>query len=446
MLDLKLLRTIPEKINQNCLARRVNVDVAALVELDKKVQAQLKQVETHRALRNRLSEDISKVPHDQRAALIAEATKIKEELVGYEAQLKSMEAELVAKFVAVPNLLADDVPPGTGDDDHVELAVWLPKTGYLPKNKLGIGAHSNQYMPSKAFNMLDHIQLGKNLDIIDIEQSAVVSGSRFCYLKNEAVLLQDALAALLKQKLHLEKFIPMMVPLLVKERVLFGTSHFPEGRDQVYKIETDYVENNGDLFLVGSSEPPLFAFYMDKTIKSQELPIKMYALTSCFRSEVGSWGKDVKGIKRVHQFDKLEMDIICHPSKSYEVMDYLRSINEWLFQTLELPYRIIYKCAGDCGYNATHKQYDQELWLPGQHEFIEIGSNTNTTDYQARRMNIRYTESSQSSYVHTVNDTGIPFGRMLIALLENYQQEDGSVIVPEALRPYMYGIDVLKPK
>ncbi len=168
------------------------------------------------------------------------------------------------------------------------------------------------------------------------------------------------------------------------------------------------------------------------------LPVKMFAYTHCFRSEVGSWGNDVRGIKRVHQFDKLEMDMITHPDKSYEAMEYLRSINEWFMQQLELPYRIINKCSGDCGYNATALQYDLEGWLSTQGEFIELGSNTNATDYQARRMNIKYLDKNNNrEFAHTVNDTGIPMGRMLIAILDNYQEKDGTVTIPKVLQEYM---------
>jgi seryl-tRNA synthetase len=163
----------------------------------------------------------------------------------------------------------------------------------------------------------------------------------------------------------------------------------------------------------------------------------MFALTHCFRSEVGSWGKDVRGIKRVHQFDKLEMDIVCAPQESNNILEYLRGINEWFMQQLELPYRIILKCAGDCGYNATHKQYDLEGWLPAQGEFIELGSNTNATDYQSRRLNIQINTPEGKVFAHTVNDTGIPMGRMLITIMDNYQNADGSVTIPKVLQPYM---------
>ncbi len=437
MLDIKYIRTFPEKVKEAVKLKKVkNVNVDEIVDLDKVRLDMLLKVETHRGLRNKLSEDISKVEKKEREKLLAEATMLKTELKKFEDDLKIIENQLNEKLLHLPNILAEDVPIGDSDDDHLELAAWIPGSGYLSKDKLGKGPHSAKHMPKALFNLKDHLELGKSLDIIDVEQSAQTSGSRFCYLKNDAVLLQDALASLLKEKLLSEGFIPMIVPLLMKERVLIGTSHLQD-RDQIYKIEDEFVENNEKLFLVGSSEPSLFAYYMDKVLEESKLPIKMYALTSCFRSEVGSWGKDVRGIKRVHQFDKLEIDMVTTPEGSLEAMEYLRSINEWFYQALGLPYRIIYKCSGDCGYLATHKQYDTEVWLPSQEEFIEVGSNTSTTDFQARRLNIKYKSGDGLRFVHTVNDTGCPMGRVIIAIIDNYQQKDGTIKVPEALQKYM---------
>jgi seryl-tRNA synthetase len=221
----------------------------------------------------------------------------------------------------------------------------------------------------------------------------------------------------------------------VREPALYGTSHFPEGREQVYAIETSNVEEGSRLFLVGSSEPSNFSFFAGRTLPESALPVKVFAATPCFRSEVGSWGKDVKGIKRVHQFDKVEMNAVCTPEQSSEMYELFRTVNEWLLQTLELPYRIVDKVGGDAGYLATARQRDVEAWLSGTHEFMEVMTDTNTTDYQARRLNIRYrAEDGKTYFCNTVNDTGCAMGRMLIAILDQYQQKDGSVKVPEALR------------
>ncbi len=430
MLDIKFIREHPEEVEKNLKFRGSKISLSEVLTIDKKHRELLLQVESLRAERNQVP--AGKPTPDQ-----LEALKIKkDQLKKLEEEMTAAEKELLDKLSRLPNMSSPDMPEGKGDPDHIELAVWLPESGYLEKNKLGKGANATQYMPKKVGK--HHVDLGKDLDIIDIEQSAITSGSRFAYLKGDAALLQYALFELLKTKLIAEGFEPMIVPVLVKEQVLFGTSHFPEGRDQVYEIKTEFVENNSQLFLVGSSEPSLFAYYMNKTLSEKDLPKKFFAYTHCFRSEVGSWGKDVRGIKRVHQFDKLEMDALTTEDKSREMMEYLRSINEWLMQQLKLPYRVINKCSHDCGYNATYLQYDLEGWLPTQGEFIELGSNTDAWDYQARRMNITYKDAdNKKKFVHTVNDTGIPMGRMIITILDNYQNPDGSVTVPEVLRKYM---------
>ncbi|HJZ05648.1 serine--tRNA ligase [Candidatus Amesbacteria bacterium RIFCSPHIGHO2_01_FULL_48_32] len=437
MIDIRLIREQPDLVQKNVDFRGGKISVAQALEADKHYLKLLKQVEEIRALRN-LQPGTKPTPEELKK-LRAQREKLKK----LEDNLEIAKTQARDLLARIPNMSSPDMPEGNGDPDHVELAVWLPSEGYLPKSKLGKGLNSAQHMPKKTG--LHHVDLGKKLDIIDIEQSALTSGSRFAYLKGDAALLQFALFELFKNKLISEGFEPMIVPVLVKEEVLFGTSHFPEGRDQVYEIETHNVENQQRLFLVGSSEPPLFAYYMNKTLKEKDLPKKFFAYTQCFRSEVGSWGKDVRGVKRVHQFDKLEIDALTTQEGSREMMEYLRGINEWLMQQLKLPYRVINKCSRDCGYNATYLQYDLEGWLPTQGEFIELGSNTDAWDYQARRMNIQYVNTGQKKYVHSVNDTGIPMGRMIVTILDNYQNPDGSVTVPEVLRPYM-GKDKILPK
>lgn len=436
MLDIKFIRENPDHVQKNVNFRGGKVTVAEVLEADRKRREFIQQVESLRASRNQSSkakpspEEIAKLRQDR------------ETLKNLEEQLQIAQLEFFDKLARLPNMSSPEMPEGNGDPDHLELAVWLPESGFLSKEKLGKGLNAAQYMPKKSGK--HHVDLGKDLDIIDTEQSAKTSGSRFAYLKGDAALLQFSLFEFFKTKLLSEGFTPMIVPVLVREKVLFGTSHFPEGRDQVYEIAAHNVEENTQLFLVGSSEPSLFAYYMGKTLEEDNLPIKMFAYTQCFRSEVGSWGKDVRGIKRVHQFDKLEIDAITAAEKSSEMMEYLRGLNEWLMQQLKLPYRIVNKCSGDCGYNATYLQYDLEGWLPSQGEFIELGSNTNATDYQARRLNIHYSNRpGQKQLVHTVNDTGIPMGRMIITILDNYQNPDGSVKIPKVLQQYI-GKDVIR--
>ena len=439
MLDLNFIRENVELVKENTKKRKSEADIDQILELDQKRREALLKVENLRAGVNAYSKS-GKPPVED----IERLKKVKEEIQSLEEDLKVVETDLTEKLAWVPNISSPDMPEGTGEEDNVELKVWIPESGYLEQEKLGKGNNSAQYMPEK--QGLHHQDLGEKLDIIDNKQSALTSGSRFVYLKNEAVILQYAIFQMMSKKLLADGFVPMIPPLLVKEKVLFGTSHFPEGKDQVYKIETENVEEKTDLYLVGSSEPALFAYFMNRTVSEDELPAKMFAMTPCFRSEVGSWGKDVRGIKRVHQFDKLDMDVVCTQEQSTEIMEYLLSINEWLLQELKIPYRVVNKSKGDAGYFASFKQYDVEAWLPTQGEFMEGMTDTNATDYQARRLNIKYVQKDGSKkYAHTVNDTGAAMGRLLIAIMDNYQQEDESIKTPDALLPFVNFTEI-KPK
>lgn len=448
MLDIRFIREHPEEVKQNILNRRVDsakADVNKFLLLDARKRDLQKEIEKLREQRNKLAKELD----DERKRTpekVEEGKKLKDGVAVLEEELKTVEKDWQQIMNWIPNMLAPDVPLGKDENDNLEIKAWTPRDGHFPREKLGLKDFSRKWMPVHGFTAKDHVDLGKRLDIIDVEQSALVSGSRFYYLKNEATLLQYAVFELLKNKLLQEGFTPMVVPLLVKDKVLYGTSHFPGDADQVYKIENKYVEEGHDLYLVGSSEPSLFAYYMSKVLDEKDLPQKFFAVTSCFRSEVGSWGKDVRGIKRVHQFDKLEMDTITLPDKSEEMMESLLSINEWLLQELELPYHVILMCSGDAGYFATYKKYDFEVWLPVQKTFMEMGSDTNASDFQARGFDTKYVDKSgRKRFVHHVNDTGITGPRTIIAILENYQNPDGSVTVPKVLQDYL-GKKVITPK
>jgi seryl-tRNA synthetase len=344
------------------------------------------------------------------------------------------------------------MPEGRGQEDNIELVAWVPGKGYLHASLLGKGNDSAKHMPQSpvhaegGFEPLHYTELGERLGGVDTLQAGKVSGSRFAYILGDIALMQMGINRMLTDELIRRGYTPIIPPLLVRERSLYGTSHFPEGRDQVYEIKTDNVEEPLPLFLVGSSEPANFSYFMDRTLDEAELPIKVFASTPCFRSEAGSWGKDTKGIKRVHQFDKIEMNAVTTEGQSAEAYAEFGEINEWLLQQLQLPYRIVDKCTGDAGYLATYRQRDVEVWMSGSGEYMEVMTDTNTTDYQARRLNIRYRDGSGAlKFAHTVNDTGCAMGRMLIAILDNYQQPDGSVKVPEALAAYL-GKDRLTAK
>lgn len=439
MLDLKYVRQNLEEVKQNVINRKSTAKVDEVIRLD---DHRIKLASQIDAMRRDLKSQSKQKPD---AATIAKLRLLGEDIQKLESELSQVEQDLKREAALLPNQTASVMPVGKGEEDNEEVVVWIPNQGYLAKDKLGVGNHSAQHMPKLHFGGSHHLDLGENLGLIDSKQGAKVSGSRFAYLVDGAAVLENALVQLLSQELLHHEFIWVDPPLLVKEPILFGTSHFPEGRDQVYHIGNENVEEGQELFLVGSSEPSLFGYGLDRTFTREQLPLKMFAITPCFRSEVGSWGKDVRGIKRVHQFNKLEMDVICAPTDSGAIFEELRGYNEWLLQQLGLPYRVIHKCTGDCGYLATYDQYDVEVWMPSQQEFMETMTDTLATDYQARRLAIKYvTETGERQFVHTVNNTGVALGRMVAAILDNFQQPDGSVVVPEALRPWV-GREVLVP-
>lgn len=434
MLDINYIRSNIDKVKENILNRRFDpkkADIDKLMELDAEKGKLQVEIDELRAKRNELSKGGKP---DQ--AVIDQGREIKVKLN----ELEEAQREIMKKWqeimAYIPNQALDDVPVGKDETGNIELKAWRPG-GYV--EKLGGYDGSKDEMPQTGTNNnikpIPHWEIGKKLDIIDLEAGAKVSGSRFYYLKKDGVLLMYALFDALMKKLLKEGFTPMYVPILVREKALFGTSHFPADADQVYEINTDLVEDKNKLYLIGSSEPSLFAYHMDSVIDKDALPIKMMAQTSCFRSEAGSWGKDVRGIKRMHQFEKMEMDMIIEGSleKSIETHEYLLGINEWLLQELELPYHVINMCTGDLGYAAAAKKYDIEVWLPSEGTFMEVMSDSITTDFQSRRLNIKYMDGDKRSYVHTVNNTGATH-RLLIAIIEHYQQEDGSIKVPKILQ------------
>ncbi len=445
MLDINFIKNNRDRVKEVVEQKGVkNVDIDSILSFYDDYLDTLKKVESKRNERNDISANISKVSEGERDLLLTEATKIKNELSILETNLTDLKNKLDVLIPQIPNIVSDEMPVGKTEHDNLVIKVWNPGTGYV-EIKEPLKYDDVSYAPKENFKHKDHIDLGTTLDVIDIEQSGKVSGSRFCYLKNEAVLIQDAISSILKNELVNRGFIPMIPPLLVKERSLFGTSHFPEGRSQVYEIKSENVEEGNSLFLVGSAEPSNFSYFMDKVLKEENLPIKVYAQTTCFRSEVGSWGKDVKGIKRVHQFDKLEMNCVCTEEQERKIFDEFMEINEWLFQKLEIPYRVVNKCTGDCGYNASYFQYDIEAWRPSEKEYMEVGTDTMTTDYQARRLNIKYKTPDGHKFARTVNDTGVAFGRAILSILENHQQENGSVNIPESLHKYT-GFKNILPK
>jgi seryl-tRNA synthetase len=451
MIDARLARQNADRLREIIRLRRVDPSRAdldrwlALDERRRALQAEIDAVNSEK-------KQVASLGKADPEAARAKGQELRERSRKLEAESDAVTAEWNQILQWFPNWIDPEMPHGASEEDNVEECAWIPAVGYLGPEKLGRGNHSAQYMPQsplhasgEEFKPLHYSELGEILGGVDTLQGGKVSGSRFAYILGDVALMQFAIQRLLIDELVRRGYTPIIPPLLVRERSLFGTSHFPEGRDQVYEIKTDNVEEPLPLFLVGSSEPANFSYFMDRTLDADDLPVRIFASTPCFRSEAGSWGKDVRGIKRVHQFDKIEMNSVCSEEQSMAMYDEFREINEWLLQTLELPYRIVDKCTGDAGYLATYRQRDVEVWMSGSREYMEVMTDTNTTDYQARRLNIRYKGPEGTRLCHTVNDTGCAMGRMLIAVMDNYQQADGSVVLPKALVPLM-DKDRLTPK
>jgi seryl-tRNA synthetase len=359
---------------------------------------------------------------------------LKQQIKIIEEDFSKHDAAFSRELLKLPNIPSENMPVGFGEPDNIVIKAWTKESGeVIPQDIDDVS-----FISKNNFVYKDHLELGKIHDMIDTEKSSEVSGSRFSYLKKDAVYLQDAISQILKQKLKMHSFFPMIPPLMVLDKALYGTSHFPEGKDQVYQIKNENIEEGRELFLVGSSEPANFAYFSNSVLSENELPKKFYAQTTCFRSEVGSWGRDVRGIKRVHQFDKLEMNAITTKQQADEMFNELVGINEWLLQQLELPYRVVNKCTGDSGYNASYFQYDLEVYRFATNEWMETMTATNTSDFQSRRLNIKYRDSAgKLNYAFTLNDTGVAFGRIILAIMENHQDEHGNIIIPEILRPIL---------
>jgi seryl-tRNA synthetase len=444
MIDVREIRSHPDGLREAIRLRKVDPNLADLdrwLELDdrkRQLQVDIDALNGEKKQLARLGKSDPEQAREQGQRLREKGKQMEQEMNAITSQWQ----QILDWF---PNWPHPEMPAGESDAENVEIKAWLPGSGYLDGSLLGTGEESAAAMPehpchaaSADFTPLHHAELGTMLGGVDTLQGAKVSGSRFAYLIGDIARMQYGLTQLLADELLRRGYDMVVPPLLVRERSLYGTSHFPEGRDQVYEIKSHNVEEDVPLFLVGSSEPTNFSYFMDRTLDEQELPVKVFAATSCFRSEAGSWGKDVKGIKRVHQFDKIEMNCVCLPDQSDAIYEEFSEINEWLLQTLQLPYRVVEKCAGDAGYLASHRQRDLDVWLSGSGEYMEVMTDTNTTDYQARRLNIRFKgEKGGPKFCHTVNDTGCAMGRMLIAIMDNYQQAEGDVLVPEALRRVM---------
>ena len=414
MLDIKFIRQNPAKIKQGCKNKQVKIDIDRLLELDKKRREYLKETESLRAEENRLSYLISKeVDPTKRDELLRRAQQIKAGARDYEKSLKEATPEFEKLMLEIPNLPFDDVPVGKDERDNVV----LKEVGKRPKFKL---------------KPKDYLEIAEKLDLIDIKRAAKISGTRFGFLKKEAAWLEFALINLAYETLVKEGFIPIVPPVMIKPEIAKGMG-YPEQFDgeEAYFIEKD------KLFLIGTSEQSMGAMHSGEIFGEKELPKRYLGFSTCFRREAGAYGKDTRGIFRVHQFDKVEMFSFCKPEDSRKENQFFLEMEEKLVKILKIPYRIVQICTGDLAFPSA-ATFDLECWMPSRGEYKETHSTSNCTDFQARRLNIRYRDKSgKLNFVHTINGTAFAIGRTLITIIENYQQKDGSILVPKVLQKYL---------
>jgi seryl-tRNA synthetase len=422
MIDLKHLRENQTWYEKAFAKKQMKVDIPHVLKLDSEHRDLIQNVEEKRSEKNKVSKLIPTYKDAERQAKILEMKALDVKLKESEEQLNRISAQLKEVIETLPNPPHESVPEGKDSSENkpIRTVGKPPKFDFEPR---------------------DHMDLGKALDLIDMETAAKTSGARFYYLKNEAVRLEFALWNWLLTKYTEKGFIPVTTPMLVKEQMMYATGFFPADRNEIYKVNP----GEDDLYLIGTSEVPLAGLHMFEPLKKEELPKRYIGFSGCFRREAGSYGKDTKGILRVHQFEKMEMFSFCDPANSWEEHDFLLSIEEEILKDLKLHYQVVNICGGDLGAPAA-KKYDCEVWIPSQKQFRELTSCSNCTDFQARRGGIRYKDEQGTHFCHTLNGTATAFTRMLIAILENYQQEDGSVEIPKVLQPFMGKIKVIKAK
>jgi seryl-tRNA synthetase len=418
MLDLAFVRAHPDLIRDVAQRRKATFDLDALLATD----VELRDVRTHaeelRAEQNRLSKQMREAGGNAaaRERFIAEGRAAAAALKDLEPRERELDAHLRDLMLLVPNIPDASVPEGAGEEDNVEIKrVGTPR----------------QF----AFEPMDHVALMRGLDMLDLERAAKVSGSRSYILKGDAVLLELALMQFALSHIALKGFTPLSVPAMAKEYCFIGNSQFPRGREQTYALPED------ELFLVGTAEVAITGMHTGEILREQDLPIRYVAYSPCFRREAGTYGKDTRGIMRVHQFFKVEQYVICRNDHDESVRwhEELLANSEELVRLLDLPYRVLNICTGDLG-DAKVKGYDLECWIPSEQRYRETHSDSYFHDYQARRADLRYRDSGGTvRYVHTLNNTALASVRTIIALLENHQQADGTVSIPAALRPYLGG-------
>lgn len=413
MLDINFIFQNPKKVKKTCQDKGVKPEtVDRVLKVDETRRQLIQEIEKLRSERNRLTK-----------ADREKGRKIKETLKKLEPDLRAVEEQFKELLYQIPNVPADDIPIGKNENDNVEIKKWgkIPKFSFKPK---------------------DHLELGEALDLIDVKRAAKVSGTRFGYLKNEAVLLELGLVQLALEMLIKEGFVPVVPLVLINLDITKGLGYWQHGGHEDYYLVVERDRKQGeteDFYLVGTAEHSIIPMHKDEILKENDLPRRYVGFSTCFRREAGSYGKDTRGIFRVHQFDKVEMVSFIKPQPQGDKQEheYLLSLEEKLVQALKIPYQITKMCTGDLGYPAARK-YDINCWFPSEKRYRETHSTSTCTDYQARRLNIRYRDKGgKTNFVHTLNGTAFAIGRMILAILENYQQKDGSVLIPEVLQKFV---------
>ena len=419
MLDIKLIRESLEYVRSNLMKRGNSENLSMLeelVETDSKWRENLTKLNELRHQKKLVTGEVATLKKTGKDASekLEKAKAIDKEITEMEGEVASEDEKEHDLLMRLPNMLHESVPVGQGENDNQQVRTW----GSIPMFN---------------FPVKNHIDLALNLDIVDIERAGKVAGSRFHYLKREAVLLDMALMSFAVEEMVKKGYMPIEPPYLMRKEAYEGVTALGDFEDVLYKVE------NENLYLIATSEHPMAAMLQNEVLKEEDLPLKLAGISACFRKEAGAHGKDTRGIFRTHQFNKVEQFIFSTPEQSWKFHEELLQNAEGLIQKLGLPYRVVNVCTGDIGTVAA-KKYDIEAWMPAQNAYREIVSCSNCTDYQARRLNIRYREKEGSptkGFVHTLNSTALATGRTIVAILENYQQEDGSIIIPQALRKFM---------
>ena len=418
MLDPQILRKDLDLLKNNISRRGLDIDIKYLVEQDEKRRKVKFEAEQARSEQKNIGKEISQTEGTQKEKLLKKASELSENVKLLNEKYEQEEKLFFDQWIKIPNLVDESSPTGKTDQDNLEI------------KKVGNVKDLN--------DIKNHLEIGENLNLINVEKAAEVSGSRFSYIFGDLVKIELNLVSWVMDKLSDKDFTPTVPPVLVREEALFGTGFFPDDAEQVYEIPKD------DLYLVGTSEVPLAALHSNEILDFESLPLRYAGFSTCFRREAGTYGKDTTGIFRVHQFDKVEMFSFCNPEKSKEEHEYLLSVEEEILQELEIPYRVVDVCTGDLGASAS-KKYDIEAWMPSQQNYREVTSCSNTTDFQARRLNIRTKIDGNTTTMHTLNGTALAVGRILIALIENNQLADGTVEFSDSLSEIL-GVKKLSKK